>query len=157
MDAPRIKAEWENFKGYISMTWEKVSEQELVRLAGDLSAVVALIEEKYRDPKEKIEAKIKELFDLYLERKAQLKEEIGEIRDDLAERSSRILHGIRDKSTEYTDTAKQRIDKLRRENIDPAMDKSEEYIKLHPFTAVLGALGAGVLLGGLIGLLARKD
>lgn len=156
MDAPKLKAEWEGFKGYVSMTWDKLSDQELIRVEGSLPTLVSLIEEKYKEPREKIEAKLKELFELYLEKKEQLKEDIGEIRDEIATRSTRMMRGIRDKSTEYTEAARRRMELLKQESIDPAVQKSEEYIKLHPFTAVLGALGVGVLLGGVFGLLARK-
>lgn len=157
MDIPRFKAEWQGFKGYVSMTWDKVSEDELVRLEGNLASVVTLIEEKYKEPKEKIEAKLQELFNSYLDKKEHLKEELGELKENITERSSRILHSIKDKSTEYSEVARKRMDTIKRENIDPAIEKSEEYIKLHPFTAVAGALGVGLLLGGIVGLLIRKD
>jgi ElaB/YqjD/DUF883 family membrane-anchored ribosome-binding protein len=157
MDAPKLKAEWEGFKGYVTMTWDKISDKELVRIEGSLPSLVNLIEEKYKEPREKIEAKLKELFELYLEKKEQLKDDISDIRNDLEARSSRMLRGIRDKSNEYTEAARRRMELLKEENIDPAVEKSEEYIKLHPFTAVLGALGVGVLLGGIFGLLAGKN
>ena len=156
MDIPKLKSEWEGFRGYISMTWDKVSEDELVRLEGNFVSLVSLIAEKYKEPKEQIENKIHELFELYQSKKAALKEDIAELKENIGERSSRILKGIKDKSAEYSESVKNRYNEIKKDNIDPYVEKSESYIKLHPFTAVLGALGVGLLVGGIFGLLARS-
>jgi ElaB/YqjD/DUF883 family membrane-anchored ribosome-binding protein len=157
MDTPKLQAEWEGFKGYISMTWDKVSDEELVRVEGNLASVIGLIEEKYKEPKEQIEARIKELFQTYLDKKEQLKTGLSDLKENIGEQSAKILHGIKDKSAQYSESAKKQMDKIKKDNIEPAVEASEEYIKLHPFTAVIGALGAGLLIGGIVGLLISRD
>jgi len=156
MDAPTLKAEWSGFKGHVAVAWDRLSEQDLIRIEGDLTYLVDLIQEKYQQPKEKVEEKLRELFNLYLEKKEKMKESISELKDQVSERSQNILEGVKEKSAQYTEAAKQKIDQIKRENIDPAVQKSEEYIKLNPFTAVLGALGAGIVVGGIIGYLLRN-
>ncbi|MAT38187.1 MAG: hypothetical protein CL946_01140 [Ectothiorhodospiraceae bacterium] len=153
MKLPKLKTEWDGFKGYVSMTWDKISDEELVRVEGSLPTLINLIEEKYHTPKEKIEQKLEELYNIYIERKQALKEDITELRQDISNRSSELLGGIRDKSEAYTRNVRTKFNNLNEEHVQPYVDKSEDYIKMHPFTAVFGALGVGVLIGGIIGLL----
>lgn len=92
------------------------------------------------------------------EKTMELKEGITELKDDLQQKSQAMTDSIRQKAAEFQAGAKEKIQRIRDESIQPAVQKSEDYIKLHPFSAVLGALGVGMLLGTLIGVISsRRD
>jgi ElaB/YqjD/DUF883 family membrane-anchored ribosome-binding protein len=118
---------------------------------------VSLISEKYGDTKESTEKKLKEVYDTYLARKNELKKEFSELRDNLQQKSEALTDKIKQQATDFQKSAKERIRKINDESLQPAVEKSEKYIKLHPFTAVLGALGVGFVIGSIFAAMAKKD
>ncbi len=158
MSLPRFEKEWNGFKGHVTVKWDKLRDDELIKIEGNFGKLVNLIAERYGEQKTVVEGKVKELYTGYLETREKLAEEFSEIRDNMNERTRDMTENIRSKANVLQDKAKERIQTIRDENIDPAVQKSEEYIKVHPFSAVLGAFGVGMLIGGVIGLLSnRKD
>lgn len=157
MDLPKFRSNWDGFRGQVSVTWDKLSEDELLKIEGNLSDLVRLISEKYDEKKSAVEEKVATLYHGYLVKKEELSKSLHEMRDELDERAHTIGANLRNKAESLQKSAKDTVQRLREENIDPALQKSEEYIKVHPFTAVLGAFGVGILLGGIFGLLTRKD
>lgn len=157
MDLPKFRANWDGFRGQVSVTWDKLSEDELLKIEGNLSDLVKLISDKYGEKKSVIEDKVAGMYKGYLEKKEELAKTLHEMREDIDERARSMGSNIRDRADALQKNAKEKVQRIREENIDPALEKSEEYIKVHPFTAVLGAFGIGVLLGGVIGLLTKKD
>lgn len=146
MSGPKFASEWDGFKGHVAVTWDKISDDELLRIQGNFSELVNLISEKYGEKKHLIEDRLKQLYDSYLTKK-----------NDLESKSQAFVDSMKQKATEFQANAREKYQKIKTESIEPAVEKSEEYIKLHPFTAVLGALGAGLLIGGIIGALSRRD
>ena len=146
MSAPKFESEWDGFKGHVAVTWDKISDDELLRIQGNFSELVNLISEKYGEKKQLIEERVKHLYDSYLAKK-----------NDLQSRSMAFVDSMKQKASDMQTNAREKYQKIKSENFDPAVEKSEEYIKLHPFTAVLGALGIGVLIGGIIGMMGRRD
>jgi ElaB/YqjD/DUF883 family membrane-anchored ribosome-binding protein len=157
MKAPKFESEWEGFKGHVIVKWDKISNDELLHIEGNFADLVALIAGKYGETKESVEKKLHELYDSYIQMKHELKKEFVGLRDNLQSHSEAIAESVRQKASDLQKNAKEKIGKIRSENIDPAVQKSEEYIKVHPFTAVLGALGIGMLLGGVFVLFTKKD
>lgn len=158
MSLPRFEKEWNGFKGHVTVIWDKIQDDELAKIEGNFGKLVNLIAERYGEQKTVVETKLKELYTSYLETREKLAEEFSEIRDNMNERTRDMTENLRSKANAIQDKAKERIQTIRDENIDPAVQKSEEYIKVHPFSAVLGAFGVGILIGGLIGLISsRKD
>jgi len=158
MSLPRFEKEWNGFKGHVTVKWDKIQDDELIKIEGNFGKLVNLIAERYGEQKTVVETKVKELYTSYLETREKLAEEFSEIRDTMNERTRDMTENIRSKANALQDKAKERIQTIRDENIDPAVQKSEDYIKVHPFSAVLGAFGVGMLIGGVIGLLSnRKD
>ena len=157
MKLPKFETEWEGFQGHVAVKWDKISNEELLRIQGNFTELITLISEKYGETKEVTEKKLKELYDMYLARKDELKKEFTELRDNLQQKSEALTEKIKQQATDFQKNAKERIQKINDENIQPAVEKSEEYIKLHPFTAVLGALGVGFMLGSIFAAIAKKD
>ena len=158
MSLPRFEKEWDGFKGHVAVKWDKIPDEELLRIEGHFGKLVNLIAEKYGEKKSVVEAKVQELYQGYLDTRDRLAEGLSDVRENLDVRSHEVAAGIRDRANLYQEKAKERMQKIREENIDPAVQKSEEYIKVHPFSAVLGAFGVGILIGGVVGLLSsRKD
>ena len=146
MSTPKFEHEWDDFKGHVALTWDKLSNDELIRIQGNFGELVTLISSKYSEQKQVIEQKLSELYRDYLAKK-----------EDLETRSKAFADSIKQKAQEFQAGAKETMQRIKAERIEPAVQKSEEYIKVNPFTAVLGALGVGLLIGGVIGFLSRKD
>jgi ElaB/YqjD/DUF883 family membrane-anchored ribosome-binding protein len=146
MSIPKFDSEWDGFKGHVALTWDRISDDELLRIQGNFSELVAMIVEKYGETKQSVEEKVKTLYSTYLAKK-----------EELQGRSQALVDNVKQKAADFQAGAKEKMQRIRDESIKPAIDKSEEYIKVHPFTAVLGALGVGILIGGLIGALSRRD
>jgi ElaB/YqjD/DUF883 family membrane-anchored ribosome-binding protein/uncharacterized protein YjbJ (UPF0337 family) len=146
MSLPKFESEWDGFKGHVAVTWDKLTEEELLRVQGNFAELVKIITAKYGDTKAAVEEKLKDLYNGYIGKK-----------NDLQQKSQALFDALKQKAGDLQSGAKEKYQQLRDESIQPTLDKSEDYIKLHPFTAVLGALGVGLLLGGLIGVLSRKD
>jgi ElaB/YqjD/DUF883 family membrane-anchored ribosome-binding protein len=157
MNLPKFETEWEGFQGHVAVKWDKISSDELLLIQGNFTELIKLISEKYGESKDAAEKKLKELYDAYLARKGELKKEFSDMRDNLQHKSEALTDKLKQQATEFQNTTREKIQKIRDENIQPAVDKSEEYIRLHPFTAVLGALGVGFILGGIFAALSRKD
>ncbi|MBL0174684.1 MAG: hypothetical protein IPP94_05365 [Ignavibacteria bacterium] len=146
MSIPKFESEWDGFKGHVAVMWDKINDEELVRIQGNFTELVALIAAKYGEQKQAVEQKLSELYRSYLAKS-----------DDLQARSKAMADTIKQKAQEFQAGAKEKIQRIREESIEPVVQKSEDYIKVHPFSAVLGALGVGLLIGGLVGFLSRKD
>jgi ElaB/YqjD/DUF883 family membrane-anchored ribosome-binding protein len=146
MSLPKFESEWDGFKGHVAVTWDKISDDELLRIQGNFAELVKLISAKYGETKTAVEAKLTELYNAYLAKK-----------NELQQKSQALFEALKQKAGDLQSGAKEKFQQIRDESVQPALDKSEEYIKLHPFTAVLGALGIGILIGGLIGAISRRD
>lgn len=156
MSLPRFEKEWEGFRGHVAVKWDKLSEDDLLKVEGNLSDLVKLIAGKYGEQKGSVEGKLADLYTSYLENKERIAQGIAEAREEIGERSRDFADNLRRKAADLQDNARERVTRIREENIDPAMEKSEEYIKVHPFSAVFGAFGVGMLIGGIIGILSRS-
>jgi ElaB/YqjD/DUF883 family membrane-anchored ribosome-binding protein len=158
MSLPRFDKEWDGFKGHVTVRWDKIQDDDLVKIEGNFGKLVNLIADTYGEKKSVIETGLKEMYASYLENGERLTEGLNEMRENIRRNSRDMAENVRAKAGEYQEVAKERMQKIREEQIDPTVQKSEEYIKLHPFSAVFGALGVGMLIGGIIGLLgSRKD
>jgi ElaB/YqjD/DUF883 family membrane-anchored ribosome-binding protein len=156
MSIPRFEKEWDGFKGHVAVTWDKIPDEDLLKIEGNFGKLVSLISDKYGEKKTVVEEKVKELYDGYISTRERLAEGLSEVRENLHSRSEDFAAGIKDRANIYQEKAKERINRIREENIEPAVQKSEEYIKVHPFSAVMGAFGVGMLIGGVIGLLSTR-
>lgn len=153
MSLPRFEHEWDGFKGHVAVKWDQLKDEELVNIKGNFSGLIDLISERYGEQKAVVESKLHDLYATYLE----TKERIAQGFDDLNTRSQDFADSIKAKASQFQRNAREQMNRIREENIDPALRKSEDYIKVHPFSTVLGAFGVGLLIGGLIGLLSNRD
>ncbi|MBR9978653.1 MAG: hypothetical protein KFH87_11255 [Bacteroidetes bacterium] len=156
MSLPRFDKEWDGFKGHVAVKWDKIEDEDLLKIEGSFDKLVSLIVDTYGEKKSVIETGLKEMYKSYLENGERLTEGLNEMRENISRNSKDMAANVRAKAGEYQEMAKERIHKIREENIEPTVQRSEEYIKLHPFSAVLGAFGVGMLLGGLVGLLSSR-
>ncbi len=157
MNLPNFEAEWDGFRGYVAMTWDELSDAELIRVQGDVSELVRLIMAKYHEKKNDIEDKVETLYSTYLDAKVGLQNDIEQFRKSTMDDVNTITQNLKDKASEMQNAAKEQFRKVREEKIDPIIKESEEYIKVHPFGMVLGAFGVGVLLGSIVTMLSRRD
>jgi ElaB/YqjD/DUF883 family membrane-anchored ribosome-binding protein len=153
MSLPRFEHEWDGFKGHVAVKWDQLKDEELINIKGNFSGLIDLISERYGEQKSVVESKLHDLYATYLE----TKERIAQGFDDINSRSQDFADNIKAKASQFQRNAREQMNKIREENIDPALRKSEDYIKVHPFSTVLGAFGVGLLIGGLIGLLSNRD
>lgn len=156
MALPRFEKEWNGFRGHVAVKWDKLNDDDLVKIEGNFSDLVKLITERYDEKKAVVESKLKDLYTGYLETKERIATELAEAREDLGAKSHDISESLKQKAASLQKNAREQIIRIREEGIDPAVQKSEEYIKVHPFSAVLAAFGVGILMGGVIGLLTRS-
>lgn len=146
MSIPKFEREWDGFKGHVALTWDQLSEDELILIQGNFADLVKLIVDKYGETKQNVEERVQTLYNTYLAKK-----------DEMQQKSQAFIDNIKQKAADFQTGAKDKITRIRDESIQPVIEKSEEYIKVHPFTAVIGALGMGILIGGLISVLSRRD
>jgi ElaB/YqjD/DUF883 family membrane-anchored ribosome-binding protein len=154
---PKFETEWDGFSGYVAVAWDRLNDAELVRIQGNFSELVRLIMEKYKSSKYDIEKQLETLYTTYLETRHNMTQELKNIQNEVDHKTSEIADALKQKAAEYQAAAKEKYQELRAKSIDPALDKSEEFIKVHPFSMVLGAFGVGFLVGGIIGLLTKRD
>jgi ElaB/YqjD/DUF883 family membrane-anchored ribosome-binding protein len=156
MALPRFDKEWIGFRGHVAVKWDKLSEDDLLKVEGNFADLVTLISGRYKEQKSVVEAKLHDLYAGYLETKDKISQGISDAREDIGSRTQDLTDNIRDRASGFQRNAREKITRIREENIDPAVEKSEEYIKVHPFSAVLGAFGVGMLIGSVIGLLTSR-
>ncbi|MDT8322575.1 MAG: hypothetical protein RRA94_00585 [Bacteroidota bacterium] len=156
MALPRFEKEWNGFRGHVAVKWDKLSEDDLLKVEGNFPDLVTLISGRYKEQKSVVEAKLHDLYAGYLETKEKITQGVSDARADIGSRTQDLTENIREKASEFERSARDRISRIREENIDPAVEKSEEYIKVHPFSAVMGAFGVGMLIGSVIGLLTSR-
>ncbi len=157
MSLPRFEHEWDGFKGHVTVRWDQLKDEELINIKGNFNDLIALISERYGEQKTVVEAKLHELYATYLETKERIAQGFTDVRDDINTRTQDFAEGVKAKAAQFQRNARDQMNKIREENIDPAIQKSEDYIKVHPFSTVLGAFGIGLLIGGIIGLLSKHD
>lgn len=157
MALPRFEKEWNGFRGHVAVKWDKLTEDDLLKVEGNFADLVTLISGKYKDQRSVVEAKLHDLYASYLDTKERISKGISDAREDIGTRSQDLAENIREKASDFQRSAKDRLQRIREDNIDPAVEKSEEYIKVHPFSAVMGAFGVGMLIGGVIGLLSSRS
>ncbi|MCB2203630.1 hypothetical protein KQI65_02690 [bacterium] len=156
MALPRFEKEWNGFRGHVAVKWDKLTEDDLLKVEGNFADLVTLISGRYKEQRTVVEAKLHDLYATYLDTKERISKGIAEAREDLGTRSQDLAENIREKASDFQRSAKDRLQRIREDNIDPAVERSEEYIKVHPFSAVMGAFGVGMLIGGVIGLLSSR-
>lgn len=156
MTIPRFEKEWDGFRGHVAVKWDKIPDEELLRIEGNFGKLVSLISEKYGEKKGEVETSLRELYQGYLDTRDRLAEGLSDMRENIDTRSHDLAANIRERASAYQEKARERVQKIRESSIDPAVQKSEEYIKIHPFPAVLGAFGVGLLIGGVVGLLTNR-
>lgn len=157
MNLPNFETEWDGFRGYVAMTWDELSDSELIRVQGDVSELVRLIMEKYHEKKTDIEDKVETLFSTYLDAKVGLQNDIEQFRKSTMEDVNTMAQNLKEKASDMQNAAKEHLRKVREEKIDPLLKESEDYIKVHPFGMVLGAFGVGLLLGTFVTMISRRD
>ncbi len=157
MRLPKFETEWNGFKTYVAVTWDRLTDAELTKVQGNFSELVRVIMERYESSKYDAEKQLETLYSTYLETRHIMSQETNTIQSEMESRTSEIAEALKQKAAEYQAAAKEKYQELRAKAIDPAIEKSEEFIKIHPFSMVLGAFGVGFLIGGVIGLLSKRD
>ena len=82
MSLPRFAKEWDGFKGHVAVKWDKIQEEDLIKIEGNFGNLVSLIVERYGEQKSVVEAKLHELYANYLETRERLAEEFSELREN---------------------------------------------------------------------------
>lgn len=61
----KLSGIWDQAKGQIKELWADLADQDLDKVKGDTSKLIALVQEKTGETKEKIEKELKKIFDRF--------------------------------------------------------------------------------------------
>ena len=86
---------WKEISGEIQTKWGDISENELQKVKGNVTALVGLVQQKFGVSKEDAEKKVEELVAKY--NKAEIKEKMEVTAGKLLETANTVLDVIKDK------------------------------------------------------------
>lgn len=143
MEESTLKDNWEDLKKDVRKHWNKLTEDDINAINGNLANLKNKIAEVYGHHKSKIKQEIEEFLASQENSDATVLGEtirktagkINQYSDELADTSDKIVH--------QSQVAIDRVQK----NIEKKVDVVYDYIKDHPLKATLIAAGVGLLIG----------
>ena len=75
-----IKGKWKELKGNLQKTWGKLTDDEIEKTKGDMTAIGGLIQQRYGESKESLD---KKLGDIYQGLEAKKDEAVEKTKDSL--------------------------------------------------------------------------
>jgi uncharacterized protein YjbJ (UPF0337 family) len=133
----RVFENWDTLKGKILQRWGQLTDDELMEVEGQLDQLVGLIHQKTGEARNQIKRVLNELSEEYGTTFAQAKETARQY----AEQANDAMH---DAASQVRDRA--------REGYDQATD----VLRRRPAESVAVAFGTGLLVGVIVGLIARS-
>ena len=132
--ADELAGKYHQFKGKIKERFGELADDEFDRFSGSLDQLVEKIQSKTGEARRTIE---NYLFDLF-----------GGVQD-AASRAASEMHGYTEQAGEAMREGYDRVSSGARQGFDAAQSK----VRQKPFESIAVALGAGILVGAVLGLL----
>jgi len=129
----QVLQNWDWLKGKILERWGELTEDELLEVEGQLDQLVSLIQQKTGEARQQIKRVINELNEEY----------------------GGALNRAKETARQYADRATERM----RDAADRARegyDEAQELVRRRPAESVAVAFGTGLLIGVIVGLIARS-
>lgn len=137
--AAEMAHDWDELHGEVRKRWNKISDEDLSRVRGDIQELIALLQRKTGEAREQIE------------------EFVAGFSQDLRAGLSRAGQQAADYSAEAAATARQQLD-LAAERVKEGYQQAQEVVRRRPAESVAVAFGAGVAAGFLVSaMVALRD
>ena|SRR3990172_829424 len=133
----RVFENWEQLRGRIRERWGQLTEDELLEVDGQLDQLVSLIQQKTGEARQHIKRVINELSEEY----------------------GGAFNQARETAREYAGQANETIHETAervRERAREGYDSAQELLRRRPAESVAVAFGTGLLVGVIVGLIARN-
>jgi uncharacterized protein YjbJ (UPF0337 family) len=133
----RLFGHWNSIKGKIKEHWGQITDDELAEVEGQYDQLVGLIQQKTGEARQQIKRAIDEIADEY----GGAFEEAKQVAREYADQANELAR-------ETADHVRQRA----REGYEQA----HEIVRRRPAESVAVAFGTGLLVGVIVGLIARS-
>ena len=133
----RLFGHWDSLKGKIKEHWGQITDDELAEVEGQYDQLVGLIQQKTGEARQQIKSIIDELAEEYSGAFDQAKV----VAREYAEHANEALH--------------QSAEQLR-ERAREGFEQAHEVVRRRPAESVAVAFGTGLLVGVIVGLIARS-
>jgi uncharacterized protein YjbJ (UPF0337 family) len=133
----RLFGHWDSLKGKIKEHWGQITDDELAEVEGQYDQLVGLIQQKTGEARQQIKTVI----------------------DELAEEYSGAFNQAKDAAREYAQHANEALHETAeqfRERAREGYEQAHEVVRRRPAESVAVAFGTGLLVGVIVGLIARS-
>ncbi len=137
MQPDQVFEHWDFLKGKIKARWGQITDDELLEVEGQLDQLVSLIQQKTGEARQQIKRIIDELSEDYGGAFAHAKQTAH----DYADQANEALHETADHI---------------RERAREGYEQAHEVVRRRPAESVAVAFGTGLLVGLIVGLIARS-
>ena len=132
-----IDGHWNELTGKVKEVWGNLTDQDLKSVQGNVDQLIGLVQRKTGESREMIEAKLEDVSGQLASYAEQASAKVRET----AQQASEQLQVARD---QITDTARQRY------------SEAEALVQERPVESVAVAFGAGLVAGGVLGIVLRS-
>ena len=133
----RVFENWDSLKGRILEHWKQLTDDDLLDVEGQLDELVTMIKHKTGEARHHIRRVINELNEEYGGKFSQAREAARQYAADANEAMQDATEQVRERAREGYDSA-------------------QEVVRRRPAESVAVAFGTGLLVGVIIGLIARN-
>jgi uncharacterized protein YjbJ (UPF0337 family) len=133
----RLFGHWDSLKGKIKEHWGQITDDELAEVEGQYDQLVGLIQQKTGEARQQIKSII----------------------DDIAEEYSGAFDQAKVAAREYAEHANEALHQTAeqlRERAREGYEQAHEVVRRRPAESVAVAFGTGLLVGVIVGLIARS-
>jgi uncharacterized protein YjbJ (UPF0337 family) len=133
----RLFGHWDSLKGKIKEHWGQITDDELAEVEGQYDQLVGLIQQKTGEARQQIKRAIDEIAEEY----GGAFEEAKEVAREYAQHANEAMH--------------EGAEHLRRRARE-GYEQAHEVVRRRPAESVAVAFGTGLLVGVIVGLIARS-
>ena len=133
-----LQGKWAQLKGQIRDKWGQISDDELQRVQGNTEKLLGMIQEKTGVARSEVEA----FFDKAVQQGQNTLDQAGEVARKYASQAGEVVREQYDRATEQ---------------LEAGYESAQEMVRSRPAESLGVAFVAGVVAGGLIGLMLRPS
>ncbi len=130
--ASQIEGGWNELKGKVKQRWGNLNDDELTAFEGNVDEFVGMLQRKTGETRDAVERAL----------------------DQLDAEVQPWLRQAQETAKQYTDAANQTVANVRDQFADGQV-QAKRYVKKHPMESIAAALGTGIIVGVVVGLLVR--